>query len=264
MFWSLIVKAIWWGVPMVDRKILILGGTALAKKCVAELSRLDLQIVYSLAGRTKPRSLPDAEIRVGGFGGIDALRDYLAAEKIAAVIDATHAYAAQISTNAHKACHEAKVPLLRLEEPAWQAIENDNWTIVSDVAAAIEAVAKVADKVLVTTGRQTIENYAQDSRCHWFVRIVPTDDELPVLQRGEYIHDHGPFDVSDERKLIQDQSIDTIISKNAGSAATYAKIAAAQALDIPVIMIDRPLPPDVETVSTPAQVTDWLNDILDQ
>jgi precorrin-6A/cobalt-precorrin-6A reductase len=256
---------------MVDAKILILGGTSLAKKCVAEIQSPGLQIVYSLAGRTTPKSLPNAEIRVGGFGGVGAMKDYLVAENITAVVDATHAFAEQITTNAQLACHKAKVPLLRLEEPAWREGENDNWINVGNIFAAKEAVARVSDKVLVTTGRQSIEDFAQDSRCHWLIRIVPTDDNLPVLRRGQYILDHGPFDVSDEKKLMQDQDIDAIISKNAGSAATYAKIEAAQELSIPVIMIARPAASSLEeastlvkTVSTPAEVAAWLKTIPGQ
>jgi len=192
------------------------------------------------------------------------MKEYLVAEKIAAVIDATHAFAEEITRNAQQACHDAHLPLLRLEEPAWQETEKDNWIHVGNIFAAKEAVIGVSGKVLVTTGRQAIEEYAQDERCHWLIRIVPTDDDLPVLKRGQYIHDHGPFNVSDERKLIQDLGIEAIISKNAGSAATYAKIEAAQALKIPVIMIDRPAPSGIETVSRPVEVTTWLKAILDQ
>ncbi len=55
--------------------------------------RGDLDVTLSLAGRTAapvPHAVP---VRVGGFGGAAGLADYLAAERIDALIDATHPYA---------------------------------------------------------------------------------------------------------------------------------------------------------------------------
>ncbi|MBD0310171.1 MAG: precorrin-6A/cobalt-precorrin-6A reductase, partial [Microcoleus sp. T1-bin1] len=43
--------------------------------------------------------------------------------------------------------------------------------------------------------------------------------------------------------------IDTIVSKNSGGEATYAKIVAARELGIPVVMVQRPQIPDVDRVA---------------
>ena len=46
--------------------------------------------------------------------------------------------------------------------------------------------------------------------------------------------------------------------KNAGGADTYAKIEAARTLQIPVVMVDRPLLPARTQCQTPQQAMDWL------
>ena len=56
----------------------------------------------------------------------------------------------------------------------------------------------------------------------------------------------GPFAEADERKLLSEKSIEAIVTKNSGGAATRAKLVAARALGIRVIMVARPDVPDVE------------------
>ena len=79
-------------------RVLILGGTTDANQLVAAIAgdpRLDP--ILSYAGRTENPKRPPIAWRVGGFGGINGLIDYLRTEKIARVIDATHPFAAQMS-----------------------------------------------------------------------------------------------------------------------------------------------------------------------
>ena len=49
--------------------------------------------------------------------------------------------------------------------------------------------------------------------------------------------------------------------KNAGGAATYAKIEAARALGLPVIMIARPHKPAGHIVDSPEKALAWLHDV---
>src|SRR5262249_2850164 len=57
----------------------------------------------------------------------------------------------------------------------------------------------------------------------------------------------GPFDVDDEIALMRDERIDVLVTKNSGGRATEAKLAAARALGIAVIVVERPATPAVPT-----------------
>jgi precorrin-6A/cobalt-precorrin-6A reductase len=99
-----------------QRPVLILGGTSDARELASRLdARPGLRIVSSLAGRTKSPVLPPGETRIGGFGGVPGLARWLRDHCAAAVVDATHPFAAQISANAEAACREAGAPLLRFQ-----------------------------------------------------------------------------------------------------------------------------------------------------
>ena len=49
-------------------RILILGGTGLAREAANALVPRVTNVVTSLAGVTRTTHLPDGEVRVGGFG----------------------------------------------------------------------------------------------------------------------------------------------------------------------------------------------------
>ena len=100
--------------------ILILGGTAEARELAAVLVADGVEVISSLAGRVSSPSLPAGRVRVGGFGGVDGLADYLRRESVSAVVDATHPFAAKITKNAVQAASLTGTPLVRLERPGWR------------------------------------------------------------------------------------------------------------------------------------------------
>jgi precorrin-6A/cobalt-precorrin-6A reductase len=235
-------------------RLLLLGGTGEGTMIARHLDgRPGLEIVTSLAGRVAAPSLPAGEVRIGGFGGITGLIDYLAAERIDGVIDATHPFAAQISIHAAAACAEAKVPLLAYVRAPWMPIMGDDWRPAADAAAAARLST---GRVLLTIGRQEVEEFAGVDA--WFLirAIDPPTGAVP--RRRQLLLSRGPFDLDDELDLMRAHRITMVVSKNSGGAATYAKIAAARTLGLPVVMIERPARPETEQAFDLATVDAWL------
>ena len=71
---------------------------------------------------------------------MNGLVAYLRAEKIGAVVDATHPFAAQMSRNAIEACRLAGVPLLGLQRAAWVAAKGRPLAHVDSIEAAVDAL----------------------------------------------------------------------------------------------------------------------------
>ncbi|GGF06073.1 precorrin-6A reductase [Aliidongia dinghuensis] len=237
------------------RRLLILGGTGEAAMLARHLTgRADLDIVSSLAGRVAAPSLPTGAVRVGGFGGVDGLAAYLKAERIDAVVDATHPFAARMSWNAAEACRRVRVPLLTFVRPAWQPQANDRWLPVADIAAA---ASLCRGRVFLTVGRQELAPFAAVDA--WFLirTIDPPDGPLPT--RHALLLARGPFALADEIDLMRVHAIDLVVSKNSGGPATYAKIAAARALGLPVVMVERPARPATDEAGSLEAVVAWLD-----
>jgi precorrin-6A/cobalt-precorrin-6A reductase len=236
-------------------KILILGGTAESRALagrLAETGRFD--VTLSLAGRTaKPLPQP-VPVRSGGFGGGEGLARYLRDEKIDMLIDATHPYADAISANAAHAAKLTGVPLLALRRPAWEKVPGDQWVEAEGVGDAVAALGQVPRRVFLALGRKEIAPFAAAPQHTYLVRSVDPVDPPLAVPHAIYLTARGPFSEAEDRVLLERHRIDVIVAKNSGGDATYGKIAAARALHLPVIMLTRPMLPDVESIESVDEV----------
>jgi precorrin-6A/cobalt-precorrin-6A reductase len=238
------------------RPILILGGTAEARELAADLHAAGLPVVSSLAGRLEAPRRPPGEVRTGGFGGADGLARWLEERGCAAVVDATHPFAARMAAAAPAACARAAVPLLRLERPGWTEQPGDRWHWVPDVPAAAHAVPTHGRRVLLALGGRHIAAFA-DVRDVWFlIRAVETPPP-PLPPHHELLLDRGPYTLPGERALIEDHAIDALVTRDSGGEATAAKLTAARRRSLPVILIRRPPRPRMPTVATVADAAAW-------
>jgi precorrin-6A/cobalt-precorrin-6A reductase len=64
--------------------------------------------------------------------------------------------------------------------------------------------------------------------------------------------------VATDAALLHDHAITHIVAKNAGGTGAEAKLTAARARGLPVILIDRPALPARKVVATIAEVMAWL------
>jgi precorrin-6A/cobalt-precorrin-6A reductase len=241
-------------------RILILGGTAEARELAGALAdRKDLAVMLSLAGRTAQPLKQPVPVRVGGFGGAEGLADYLRAEGIDVLIDATHPYAAAISVNAVEAARSAKVLLLALRRPAWRQVAGDIWTEVDTMEDAVKALGEAPRRVFLALGRNELRPFEAAPQHVYLVRSVDPVDPPLAVPHAIYLTARGPFSEEEDRALLERHRIEVIVAKNSGGEATYGKIAAARALHLPVIMLKRPALPKTESVTTVEEVLVWLD-----
>lgn len=204
--------------------------------------------MVSLAGRTEaPKPLP-VPTRIGGFGGAVGLADYMRNEKIDLIVDATHPFANRISANAAQAARTADVPIFALCRPGWVRQADDRWISVGSIEAAVVALGETPRRVFLSIGRQEAHHFSAAPQHDYLVRSVdPVEPALSVPQ-ADYILASGPFTVEDETELFRQNRIDTLVTKNSGGSATYAKIEAARALGIAVIIVERQPAAGLQTV----------------
>ncbi|HEY8126715.1 MAG TPA: cobalt-precorrin-6A reductase [Methylocystis sp.] len=230
------------------RRALVLGGSSEARALATRIAADPrLEGVISLAGRTSAPLAHDLPTRVGGFGGGEGLLRYLVEERISRVVDATHPFAARISANARAACAAAGVPLLVLTRPPWASAQGDRWIDVNDNVAAARALGAPPRRVFLAIGRQGVADFRAAPQHDYLLRVIepPHADDLPAS--CEVIFGRGPFALEDEIALMRDRRIETVVTKNSGGALAYAKIEAARALGLDVVMVARPASADAAT-----------------
>jgi precorrin-6A/cobalt-precorrin-6A reductase len=241
------------------KRVLILGGTGDAARLITQASTLPgIEVISSLAGRVSQPHTPDGRVRIGGFGGTEGLTTYIREQHIDLLIDATHPFAVQMSHHAAAAALACSVPHLMLVRPAWEPVAGDRWLPVESIAAAVEILPRVAQRVFLTIGRQELAAFASLQNLWFLMRMIdPPRPDTPVPP-GTLVLARGPFALEDERQLLQTYAIEAIVSKNSGGEATYAKIIAARELGLPVVMIQRRALPGGERVAQVQQALEWL------
>ncbi|GAA2793641.1 cobalt-precorrin-6A reductase [Crossiella cryophila] len=241
---------------MVARVVLVLGGTGEARRLAVALGEVDgLRVVSSLAGRVREPLLPVGEVRVGGFGGVRGLVDWLRERAVDLVVDATHPFAAIMTGNAAAATAELGLPLLVLRRPGWTEQVGDRWHWVSSIGEAAALLPSVGRRVLLTTGRRDLPAFANPEL--WFLsRSVDPPENHP--DNVEILLDRGPYTVDGELELLRRQRIEVLVTKDSGGEQTAAKLTAARRLGVPVVIVRRPPVPAADTVATVAAAVEWV------
>ena len=267
-----------------DANLLILGGTGEAVKLADQLVKSNiLNITYSVVGVTRDPVLPNVNIRTGGFGGLDGLKKYLIRNRIDIVVDITHPYATKISNSALTASKDCGISYVRYQRPEWIRQPEDQWIEVRDPRQAVSAIPKKS-RVFLTIGRKDYPVFLERRDVSFIVRSIEPPEitkdgyldrkQVQVRKDSEseqitdsvrFVVARPPFSLEEELKLLTENKIDYLVTKNSGGDVSYSKIVAARQLGLPVIVIDRPNSfenGDLRLFSDDVQIFDNLPDII--
>ena len=124
---------------------------------------------------------------------------------------------------------------------------NELWTFTSRLE---NRHSDAEDRRIVSGGfyREPIAGHAFSMTAHWFAQVT-------------LITARGPFKVDDEKALLAEHAVEVIVTKNSGGAGASAKLEAARALGLPVIMVERPALPEAPSVETLEEALAWLDQL---
>ena len=238
--------------------VLLLGGTAEARRLAAAVGRDPaIALTSSLAGAVAVPLLPEGDVRIGGFGGVDGLVAWLRDHRTAAVVDATHPFSTRMTATAIAATDALDIPLLVLRRPGWAAGPGDRWHRVTDAAAAAALLPSLGERAFLAIGSGGLAAFAHLPG--WFLLRAVDPPPPPLPARHHVVLDRGPFTADAERALLREHRIDVLVCRDSGGDLTAAKLVAARELGLPVVLIDRPLAPTtVPTVETVDEAVAWL------
>jgi precorrin-6A/cobalt-precorrin-6A reductase len=221
------------------RHLLLLGGSAEARRIAAGLAGSG-RVTLSLSRPPRAAETADMPVRIGGFGGGAGLTEWLDAEGVDAVLDATHPFAGQMTTRAAQLCRKTGRAYLRVMRPPWRPGPGDRWT---EVAGSAEAARHIppGTQVFSTLGRGMLDGFAALRGGHVHARLL-TDAPPDAPRRVSFVPGPGPFSVQHERALFERLSIGALVCRNSGGEGGRSKLDAARALGVPVYLVRRPAP----------------------
>ncbi|ANW03261.1 cobalt-precorrin-6A reductase [Bradyrhizobium icense] len=239
-------------------RALILGGTSDANLLADAVARAGCDAIYSYGGRTRAPANQPLPTRIGGFGGVNGLAEFIRREGITHLVDATHPFAAEMSRNAVAACETTGTPLIALERAPWAKEAGDTWIEAADITSAAAVLPNNRARVFLAIGRQHIAAFSARPQHAYILRFVdPPDGPLPFPD-VDVIVSRGPFTLAGELEMMRTRGIEWVVARNSGGAGARAKIDAARELGLSVVMLKRPELPDRPRVESVAEVMQWL------
>lgn len=239
------------------RRLWLIGGTtesaAIAWEvaldnsisCLVSVTTVSAQKLYPIA--------PNLQVWVGTLKPHE-LEDFLHQQNITAVLDASHPYAVEISLNAISATQKLQIPYLRYERPA---IDNSSVTNLDSFATLLAGDYLLSGRVLLTIGYRSLPLFQSwQEKTTLFARILPSPVALETALNSGFTNSRliclrPPISTELERSLWQQWKISLVVSKASGTAGGEdVKRLVAQQLNIPLILIDRPV------VAYPQQTND--------
>ncbi len=247
----------------------VFSGTSDGNQLAAEIKAKGHAVVISASteyGKELVAQKYPEIVVVSGRKGVEIRRQELRDNSARVIIDATHPFATEISKQLMQLSEELKIPYLRFERPG--ITDASSASLCTSMEEAAQLALKKGKRLFLATGSKDLATFLNASKttpAEWFIRITP--DPL-MLQRAIDLgipRDHicamqGPFSQAFNETLWQDWQIECVVTKDSGEAGGFgAKTAAAQALKIPLIVVQRPFLDYPHLFMQPAQILAWLN-----
>ncbi|HEY9727560.1 MAG TPA: cobalt-precorrin-6A reductase [Chroococcales cyanobacterium] len=241
-------------------RLWLIGGTTESAALAQEITAFGLPCTVTVTTNSAEKLYPKSSILRIQVGRLDAaqVERFLQEQQIAAVLDASHPFAVEISKLAEQAAASRQIPYLRFERRAVNACQTNSRVIVLDSFEALVAGDYLhQQRVLLTVGYKALPLFQPwQDRSTLFARILPSVTSLEAAEAAGFSADRiialrPPVTAELEKALWRHWDISLVVTKASGVAGGEdVKRAVAAALGIPLVVIDRPV------VDYPQQTSD--------
>ncbi len=230
-----------------NKKIFLIAGTEDGRELAEFLVRHGFDVTASVVsdyGRKLLENCADIKINDTPLDR-DDLEKILRTE-FDCLVDASHPYAKNISSNAIDAAQAAKIFYVRYERAETEFVGEKIFPVDSYEEAATKA-AQLGKNIFLTTGSRSLKIFVDRlGDCNLTVRVLPTAEVLAQcealgLSPKQIVAMQGPFSVALNVELFKHAAAEVVVTKNSGQVGgADTKLAAAKILDLPVVLITRP------------------------
>jgi precorrin-6A/cobalt-precorrin-6A reductase len=241
------------------KTILLLSGTSEGPRLARALSEAGFHVRATVTRQEACTHLfgsvkGDVDVEARGFTE-ESLADFLLHREADLVLDATHPFAVRITRIAQGVCTRLNIPYVRYERPDWQPPAGTHL-----VDSFVEAAARLPDlgsRAMLTIGAKQLKHFAHlHDRLTLFARILPSPVSVEQALKVGFTAEkllclRPPFSTEFNKALFCECQIDVLVTKASGrEGGVEEKVTAAKDLGIQVVMIRRPVLPDLVAVST--------------
>ena len=242
-------------------RLWLIGGTTESAELAKAIASLSLPCTVTVTTQAAEALYPKTPTIQVWVGRLDAsqVQQFLQEQRIAAVLDASHPYAVEISSMAIKAATDQKIPYLRFERLTIDTQTNTSPLIFLDSFKTLLAGDYLdRQRVLLTVGYKALPLFSSwQNTSTLFARILPSVTSLEAAIAAGFTSDRiialrPPVTAELEKALWRHWDISLVVTKASGVAGGEdIKRAVAAELNIPLVVIARP------TVDYPQQTSEF-------
>jgi precorrin-6A/cobalt-precorrin-6A reductase len=225
--------------------IWVVGGTSNATEICERLVVADLSVVVSVT--------TDYGRQLSEFQGIEVVQGKLSREEmehliqtrgVRLVVDASHPFATEVSTNVVQAAKNTGVTYLRFERANTRF---ENATYVHDYEQAVAYLSDKQGNILLTTGSKFVAKFIPLGAERLFARVLSTSNSVALCEQAglkpvNVIAMCGVGSVALNMALLNEFDIRFLVTKESGvEGGLQEKIEAANQMNAEVIIIQRPV-----------------------
>ena len=176
----------------------------------------------------------------------------------AAVIDGLSPFDRRLVQRVRDASLRARIPRLAFRPPAWHRHPLDRWIEVRDLAGAVSAIPSVAQTVLLALPESDIAAFTPVDEVSFAVRMARPPARWDRSRRftahvsGSRCHHEA------EVRLLRSTRAGAVVMRATGCEADAALVTAARTLDLPIVMIRRPVERGEVPARTIGVAVDWI------
>lgn len=230
--------------------ILVFAGTRDGRELARKLVGEGYEVMASVVSAYGKQLVSAPNITVNEHPlDLAELNAVIEANRISAIVDASHPYAENASKTAMAAARAAGIFYLRFEREEVKAPPDDQIFYVPDYCEAAKKAAALGKRIFLTTGSRNLRVFVDEPAlkdCTLIARVLPEADVVAQCARLGFtpktlIALEGPFSHELNLELYKKYAADVVVTKNSGAVGgTDTKLTAADALGLPVVVIARP------------------------
>lgn len=235
-------------------KIIIFSGTTEGRILSDRLTKDCMPHIVSVASEYGKEMMDEnafAEIHVGRMDANEII-GFLTEREFSEedmVIDATHPFATEVTSNIKVAVESFGVSLIRVirEEEKEPPKDAEKYLDITDCANSLD---KTEGNILLTTGSKELGQYCKsvstETKKRTYVRVLPSIDSLKLcemegIESDHIIAMHGPFGKELNEAILRQYDIKHLVTKESGAAGGFAeKMSAAVSAGAALHVIERP------------------------
>lgn len=225
--------------------ILIFSGTSDGNEIIEKLALLPVHLTVSVATEYGKNLVSNNEVEILSKRlNSNEIQTVLTQKQIEIVIDATHPYATEVSSNIKEACNNTQTKYYRLLRE--QSQYDSHITLVDNIKNACQLTTK--GNVLATTGSKQIHEYTtlNDYQTRLYARVLPTEESVKLCQKigldeNKIIQSLGALSIEENVETIRKYNIKNLITKDGGVKGGFPqKSEACKLTNTKLIVIRRP------------------------